>query len=346
MKRILTTTWILSFFALTTFAQQKVILQSNGNASVFGGASAFTDAYDAASDDDTLYLSGLQFSVPSAFNKKIAIFGSGYHPNHTEATGVARLSGTINMKVEAAGSHFEGIYFNNSIVFGAAKIDDITINHCFIKDGITLNGLDNDFSDNIIISECIITGAFNGMNTKNLIFNNNILFYSSYRVFMNVRNSAWVYNNIIIGESKSNVNANMIQGVSGSLIENNIIFNIGNSRFYGDVLNNTFNNNVFNWEPTDDLNNTWNNNFTGVDFVSMFTNYTGNSFSFEADYHLSDPASYQGTTDNQVGIYGGINPFKENSRPSNPQITNKNIGNSSDVDGKLSVEIEVEAQDD
>ena len=346
MTRFFTTTLVLSFFALTSFAQQRVILQSNGNASVFGGASAFTDAYDAASNGDTLYLPGLQFSVPSAFDKSLTIFGTGYHPDHTEATGVTRLSGTININAGATGSHFEGIYFTHNISFAAAKIDNVTIKRCFITTGVTLNGLSDDLSDNITISECIITGTFNGRLTKNLIFENSILFHATRGMFINIRSNAWVHNNIIIGSSSDVNSIRMIFGLSDSLFENNIFYDAGGSRHFSDVSNNTFNNNVFSWNPTGDANNTWNNNFTGVNIPDIFINYTGNSFSFEADYNLVEPASYQGTTGNQVSIYGGLNPFKDNTRPSNPQILSKDIQNSTDVDGNLGVEIEVEAQDE
>ena len=345
MKTIFTIAGLMVLAVSTVMAQQRVILESGTSTTVFGGENAFVQAYDEASDGDTLYLPGLQFSLPSFFQKRLTIYGTGYHPDHAEVTGQTRLTGTLRLYAEASGSRFEGILFAGPVHFQAQIIENLSFHRCYFEGSISLNGSTDAPSDNISFSECIILGDFNGHNTKNLIFHNNILFNPGRGMFINIRRNAWVHNNIIIGKSSDVNSTRMIYGLSDSLFENNIFYDAGGSRHFSDVSNNTFNNNVFNWNPTGDASNTWNNNFTGVNIPDIFINYTGDSFSYEADYNLVEPEGFEGTTGNQVSIYGGLSPFKENTRPSNPQIMSVDIGQGTDEKGMLHIQVEVEAQD-
>ncbi len=350
MKEIVFIVVSLSIFAVSAFGQNRVILESNGISKVFGGSNAFQDAYEVAVNGDIIYLPGMQFTPPAAIDKSITLYGAGYHADHTQATGLTKLTrNVLTIGVNAAGSHFEGIYFDGNVSFANARIDNVIIKRCYIGGNLTLNGLAEDFSENIKISENIITGSFNGIRTANLVFNNNIIINNTYDIFINLSNNAWIHNNIIVGRGllvTSNWTSRfVIRNISGSLFENNIIYNTHTSSYtFTEVSNNTFNNNVFSYDPTGDETNNWSDNFTGVTIEEMFENYTGHAYSFEADYKLVNPAIFIGTTGNQVGIYGGLQPFKANTRPSNPQIINKNIANSTNEEGKLEVEIEVEAQ--
>ncbi len=347
--RILTTTIVLSFLTLTSFAQKKVVLQTNGETNVFTGIDGFLEAYNVAVDGDTIYLPGLQYNSPTNIEKRIVVYGTGYHPYHTEIMGQTVLL-SLNLANGASGSHFEGLYLNGNVIFAAAKIDDIVIKRCYIEGSVSLNGTATELSDNIRISENMINGRFSGSNTSNLVFNNNIIKNYTNSLISNIGNNAWIHNNVIIGRGfYQNYNRPMIVNVSDSQIENNIIYNTGSSSYsfaFSDVSNNTFNNNVFEFDPTSDLTNQWNNSYVDIEVPVIFQNYTGNDFSFDDDLKLINPTDFVGTTGNQVGIYGGLNPFKENTRPSNPQIITKNIQNSTDVDGNLGVDIEVEAQEE
>jgi len=349
MKAILTIAGLIFLAVSTSMAQQRVVLESGDTTTAFGGANAFVNAYNAASDGDTLYLPGLQFSVPNPFEKQLTIYGAGYHPDHTEVTGQTRLSGSLNLRAGASGSHFEGLYFNDGISYAAEKIDNLTFTRCYFGSNVTLDGLAETPSENINISESVIMGSLNGRRTSGLALVNNLLISGLYSIITNIENGL-IGNNIIVGQgysiNRSPWRRDMIASVTDSLFENNIFYNTQTASYtFRNVANNTFNNNAFNWNPTGDANNTWNNNFTGVSIPDLFVNYTGNSFDFEADYNLVDPESYQGTTGNQVGIYGGHNPFKANTRPSNPQILSVEIGHGTDDQGMLHVELEVEAQE-
>ncbi len=78
---------------------------------------------------------------------------------------------------------------------------------------------------------------------------------------------------------------------------------------------------------------------------NFFVDQEGAVFDYTHDYHLQSPAQYVGTDGTQVGIYGGMHPFKEGSVPMIPHVISKSISHSIDAEGKLQVEIEVSAQD-
>lgn len=81
------------------------------------------------------------------------------------------------------------------------------------------------------------------------------------------------------------------------------------------------------------------------DFASIFKTYTGAKLDLldSENFQLTDAAKtqYLGTDGTEVGIYGGNLPF--DPTPSNPQITKCNVAAKSTADGKLSVDIEVNA---
>ena len=75
-------------------------------------------------------------------------------------------------------------------------------------------------------------------------------------------------------------------------------------------------------------------------------NQSGGSFSYTHDYHLVSPTTYLGTDSTQVGIYGGIFPYKTAAVPLNPHISSQSIPMATDVNGMLNININVNAQDD
>ena len=81
------------------------------------------------------------------------------------------------------------------------------------------------------------------------------------------------------------------------------------------------------------------------DYASLFKTYTGANLDLldSENFQLTDAAKtqYLGADGTEVGIYGGNLPF--DPTPSNPQITKCNVATKSTADGKLSVDIEVNA---
>ena len=339
LKRKIVTVMIIlaGFAAITAEAQQRVVLQSSGEMTTFATANSFRDAYDAASDGDTIYLPGIEFSSPSTFDKKLVVFGTGHHPDATEATGQTIVN-SLSLGSGAAGSHFEGFRVNGNVNFASnTKIDDVTIKRLHITGNISILGTDPDnISDNITIRECI-SGTIDAQNTTNLeIFN----------CFINGRvnrlsNNGWVSNSVIINHMDN------FREVHQSNIENNIVINTSTGSTYRGVsisTGNTFSNNIFSKDPTDNEENTWVNNHVDVDPEGLFINYSG-PFSYDADYNLANPGDYKGTTGNEVGLYGGLNPAKPTSIPFVPHIIEHTIATSVNEQGEIEVSISVEAQD-
>ena len=340
LKRKIVTVMIImaAFFAITADAQQRVVLQSEGEMTTFATANSFIDAYNAASDGDTIYLPGIEFSSPSPFNKRLVVYGTGHHPAATEATGETIISGLL-LDSGAAGSHFEGFRVNGNVTFTSnTKIDDVTLKRLHITARILITGTNPDNnSDNISIIECI-SGEIDAQNTKNLkIFN---CFIQSR--IMNLANNGWVSNSVIVygGHNFTNVHQ--------SNIENNIVITPIASWSYQGVNDNssgnTFSNNVFSKDPTGLENNTWVNNHVDVDPEDLFVNYS-RPFSYDADYNLVNPGAYQGTTGNEVGLYGGLSPAQPTAIPVVPHIIEHTIATSVNEQGEIEVSISVEAQE-
>ena len=348
MNRIFILALVLNAFTLTSLAQHNVILQSDGETTIFSSSNGFIDAYNAAVDGDTIYLPGLQYSSPSPIEKRITVYGTGYHPQHTQATGRTRING-FRFGEGSSGSHFEGMYVSSGIRLIGGLIEDITLKRMHVDAGISLNASSVEFCEecnNIQITESVFH-FFNGQYSEitNLqIFNNIICNQGGQILNINntnpgVTNVAWISNNVIIRNG-----ATLIGGVYNSLFENNIFIRHSTSGFFSNYHGNTFRNNAFDFNPTTNEENSFENNYPSISRNAFFVDFPGAIYQPDNNYHIENPETYLGTTGNQIGIYGGISPFKENTRPTNPQIKAKDISHSTNEEGKLSIEIEVEAQ--
>jgi hypothetical protein len=78
---------------------------------------------------------------------------------------------------------------------------------------------------------------------------------------------------------------------------------------------------------------------------NLFVNYVYDTpFSYSYDYHLSTLGLGLSSFDTtQLGVYGGTNPFKDESIPVNPHIQSATIQQNSN-NGLLNVNIQVQAQ--
>jgi hypothetical protein len=333
MTRFITISALLIFVANALMAQQKVVLQQNGTAIVFSGTQPYVDAYNAAANGDTLYLPGIRLTTPH-INKKLVIFGTGHYPDSTLATGKTIVGG-FTIQENASGSHFEGLHVDGGITFDTnKKIDNVTIRRCHINDIINIAGTGTNNCDNVVIQENVIRNYIYGNNAVNPVVQNNII----GRGISAISRNGWIANNIIMGNGSFTYS---LTNISQCFLENNII----SSSYYAEtnVIHNTFHNNVFNYNPTASTLNNYSGNFVNVDFATLFVNYVA-PFDYAANYHLQQPASYKGTTDNEVGIFGGLKPYKEGAMPVNPHISEKSIAPKTDEEGKLNVTIKVNAQ--
>ncbi len=344
--------FITLVFLLTSFAvlsQKKVALHSNGSASFFIGATPFNDAYTAAVDGDTIYLPGGVFASPGNINKRIVVYGIGHHPDSSAVMGETIITGNTSVQSGAAKSHFEGLKFSSGYFHYSGVADSIIIKRSYLS-AINFN---NFASVGTQVIENVIVGSINGAGSINTVIANNII--KKYgEVLTNFANQAWIRNNIIVGSgslTSGYIDRYVINNITDCLFDNNIIFNEGSGSTFRinyvlspTVSNNTFKNNVFNITPDLTL-NTQENNYFDVVSSTFFNNYTALTFDYAEDLHLVSPASYIGTTGNEVGIYGGFTPAKIGMIPVNPHYQFKIIAPATDVNGDLQIQIKVEAQD-
>lgn len=322
------------FSSFTANAQQKVALHSNGVTTIFGGTNPFTNAYNAASTGDTIYLPGGNLSLPAAIDKGLVIIGAGHYPDSTMATTKTVLVGNLTISQNADNLHIEGVEISGNISFTTNhKVDFVKIKRCKFS-SLTYPGTRTTPSENNEITECVIVGNIDLSNSISSLISNSIIHGQILKGL-----DMGFSNNILFFNS-----AFTFRETNQSIISNNIFMT--SSAIYVHYLceSNTFIKNVFAFIPSAELNN-FIDNYNSVVLNTVFVNQSGYAFNYAHDYHLNTPASYLGTDGSQVGIYGGMFPYKEGAVPNNPHFQIKNIAPQTDVNGDLNIQIQVEAQD-
>lgn len=332
------------FYTPMLFSQGIIALHHNGNTQIFKGTSAFSQAYNAAQNGDTLYLSGGYF-WPVNINKRLVIFGAGHNPDSTQATTQTIIQGTIYLEPDADSIYIEGLYINGNIQYSNSnhKIDYVTIRRCIFTD-ISFSGDRSTPSLHNLIEHNVILNHADFSNTEQLLFRNNIFqnrFHHAY--------NAVITNNIFLRSLHWSYYGGVpLYNVDNSLVQNNIFFNV--SPYYGNLgflecENSQFYKNLFITTPNY-TSNIQSGNYHDYPQANIFVNCPSDAFSYTYNYHLQNPSTLLGTDGTQVGIYGGSAPWKEGSVPKNPHIIQKNIAPQTDNNGMLNIQIKVGAQNE
>ncbi len=327
-------TLIIAIATSMTVNAQTIALHSSTGVQIIKGTTALATAYTAAQSGDTLYLSGSTFTPPPAFDKQLTIFGAGHYLDSTLATGKSFISGSLILSENADNFYLEGVEITGNLTFSTNNsVNNVTIKRCKINGTTTIGGNLSNPSNNLALIGNVFISPINLSNATNVMIANSII--------------------------QTGLNPSY-----GTLFSNNIFLNTATSYyFYGD--NNILNNNIFlNHWISGGTGNVYNNNlfesatptygatptiigsYTGIAQSAIYVNQTGSAFNYAHDYHLQAPTTYIGTDGSQVGIYGGTFPYKEGAVPLNPHIQIKNIAPTTDVNGDLQIQIQVEAQED
>ena len=346
MKRILWISVFIIFYNVPDlYPQIAVALHTSGEGEArevifYYRSDGFQQAYAEAVDGDTIYLPGGTFTPPLSITKQLVIFGAGHYPDATTETGKTYINGEMRLAAGADHLHLEGLH----ITGGFSTLTNVSVNHirvvrCFISGNISMRGDKTNASTNISFTGCVINSS--GVN-----------------YFDNIVNLA-IHNSIIGGR---------INGSEANLFSNNIFFfTTNNAYIFNSSDNNTIRNSIFYhssniyWVSVS-TGNTWRNNIIpatapifgtgdtdtgnhkGVAFSPVFVSQSGNAFSYADDYNLVNPVTYPGTDGTQVGLYGGVFPYREMAVTIAPHIKSSSVGSKTDADGKIEVEITVEAQ--
>lgn len=335
MKKIIFS-FVFILLAIVVFAQQKVALNRNGTTEIYGGSDPFNDAYLAASSGDTIYLPGGNLPYPATIDKSLVIIGAGHYPNATVATNRTVLNGSLTISENADNLHLEGIEITGTLGFSNNhKVDGVVLKRCRIN-AIIYYGSGITPCINNTIRECVINAHVDFSNAKSSLFSNNIVGST-----INNGIEIGVSNNILFYNNYSAVFVNL----DNSSISNNIIFQntYDMSYIHQSCELSTFSNNIFRGVPTPGS-NIFVNNHNSVDITGLFVNQTGNTFDYTHDYNLVNPGTYLGLDGKQVGIYGGLFPFKESALPVNPNIVSKTISPQTTAGGELNIQVQVKAQ--
>lgn len=331
-------------------AQTSIAVNHNGDDKFY---STLDSAVVNSATGDVINIPGGAFSLNGTLviNKEIHLIGVGHHPDSTAATGRTLLNGSISIQNGASNGSISGILLNGNIEIGRTDVTDVvtnfTIERCnFGNLTFNKNGIQNNACSNLTIKENVINRAIDGGNSKNNGFFNN--FFS--KALMD-----FVQNNIF----KNNLINYIYGNINGCVFENNIFYSFTN-RYYTlnyqsyldgtsddyPAINCVFNNNMHVSYLSKALQNSEKSNYTSQTISSIFGEFVPN-YSYSANYHIlsTSPGHNGGTDGTDVGLYGGVFPWKDGSLPSNPHIQKCTISGKTDNSGKLQVNITVKAQD-
>ncbi|MFO7524844.1 MAG: NosD domain-containing protein [Ignavibacteriaceae bacterium] len=346
MKKISTIfIFILAFNYPVLYAQIAVALHTEGvggqrTVNYYYQSDGFHKAYADAAGGDTIYLPGGAFDPPALIEKQLVIYGAGHYPGATAATGKTIINGTIHLGAGADNVHIEGlevsggldtrldVAVNNLTVIRSRFISDVNFQGTRIEPGTTCKS--------VIFIGCVFDNSLQLRNVENAAvynsvfgstlyhsdaneFSNNIFLNSGYKIYYSNNNH---FKNNIFSMSAASY---LVRYSEGNIFTRNILQN--SSPGYGIAA-----------QATD--------NWTGIDISTLFANQSGQVFSYDHDYHLVSPETYIGTDGTtQIGIYGGVFPYKEGAVPSTPHITSSSVSPGSDAEGNIQVDITIEAQE-
>ena len=343
MTKIITLACSCLLIAAQITAQRVVTLHSSSGVSAFSSVNPFVDAYNAASNGDTIYLPGGVVNPPGNFSKRLYIYGAGMHPDSTQATFPSVINGGINFNhADANHTHIEGVQILGTFsVTSNLQMTGLTVKRCYITGGITISGSGStNLSSNFGFIESVLLGDANIFFLTNSTFSNCLF---TGRITSSKGNN--FENNISLYQGSGSFStAYVFFSCDNNNIKNNIFINTLNSRAFSGS-GNIISNNLFcatspNFSGADIVIN----NYLGVPQQDIFVNQQGNSFSFSHDYHLQNPSLYLGTDGTEVGIFGGIFPVKPKYVPINPHIVSKNIAPTTNNQGELEIQIQVAGQ--
>lgn len=333
-------TFCISLLIISFVNAQSKIAVVNGTTGATQMVTTMDSAVSTANNGDNIYLPGGGFTLSTALDKSVHIYGAGYDQDSSNATGITVVN-PIQITSGASNGSIEGIYFTNTL---SIAVSNYTFKYCYLQSGIQFGqNSDGSGSTNLVINNCYIGDYFNSIYgdfgslsgtvglTNSFIFNNIIVSY----VKIGAQNT--FANNIFFLSSSSAAR-------SSSCTYNNNVFQFNEG---GNCSNAIFNNNI-NAFPSISNGNTGTANASETFNNSFINSGTGPIYTYNVhnDYHLktSSLGHNAGTDGKDVGIYGGIISWKDGSMPSNPHISSKNVSQQTDANGNLKATFVVKAQ--
>lgn len=348
MKKF-TILFLLLFASIFTYAQNQVAtLQHNDTiTNVFYGANAYSSAYNASVNGDVITLSSGTFNAVN-IEKSITIRGAGCLYDSVTQVMPTIISGDFSLRHDCIS--FEGIWFTGFVytyqhAYGWTTVTTSN-NVNFLKCNINKIGYGgNDYYGNAAnwqFVDCIIyefkswnqNSWNNNHSFTNMSIINSVVRFITYS-HNDIYNPTSIYNSIILFNSTLDINNIMaynsiIATSSGHDLSNNTFFNCieiktgETSLFEGQIAQNVMEVN---------------------DYSDVFETFDGN-ISYDNIYQLNNSiaSSFLGNDGTEVGIYGGMIPYKP--RPSYMILKSCNVASQTNENKKLSVEMELLGPED
>jgi len=342
MKRLISLVAVLACMAVGYAQSALVATLNHGEAvSVFYGASALAEAYDAATHGDVITLSNGTFNSVN-IAKNITVRGAGMD----EAGPCTRIDGNFYLygvpdSVDATGHlTLEGLYHDGTIYY-ATKDSTYTSpikNAHFVKcrlNTINRRYADKDVLQNAVFLQCRIKGGLYLYNLGCYAHCINSVMYTPI-ASSSAKDTQFEFTNCLVigypGDWDHSLFTNCILKITSSspvpsscMVSNCLGIGYKTSTF--DIFQNLYPANKY-------------GTIKEADIATIFKTFTG-TYSDTETFELTDEAKaqYLGTDGTEVGIYGGSLPFTTES--SLPKIKKFNVASKSTEDGKLKVEIEV-----
>lgn len=333
-----------------SYAQHNLVATLNHDdaVSVYYGANALKDAHAAADHGDVITLSSGSFNATD-ITKAITLRGAGMQTDTINNVSPTTLVGDFKIQIADSITEMltvEGIAHNKTISvngtlngsrFVKSRFEQVEVAgsllngcflHCKIKEGLTFTSANRSSTCSILasyVSCCASYGA-------TLQFVNSILktsdkktAYGYIATLSSFSNSSFL-NCILIGcnkvSSAYNDPASLDRLPSSAYVYNCVAMNTYN---HADCFKNILN--YTNWNSY---------------YVDVFADFKG-TYNDGISFELTDSAktTFLGIDGTQVGIHGGDFPF--DPTVSVPQITKFEVGKQSTADGKLNIDIEVNA---
>lgn len=235
------------------------------------------------------------------------------------------------------GGSLTGLYTQDAIVFGNGTNDGNINNYNVSRCNVSYIASNSNLAANNLFYENIVRTNISMANAQSNAFYNNIIAGS----LVNVGANNVFKNNTFLSPDLYGNPSNILN----SVFENNVFISVNSLASFN---NNIFNNNLFVENLTFPYNaNIGSNNIVNQAQNSIFISQSGNTFSYNQNYHLkaTSPGVNAGTDGKDIGIYGGLFPWKDGSVPNNPHIQSKTISGTTDQNGNLQINIKVKAQD-
>jgi hypothetical protein len=338
MKRISLLLIVVFFVSGGLKAQNLIAVQNGGNPAFY---LALDSAIIHAQNGDTIYLSGGPFQISVPLAKRLILVGAGCDQDSSSATSRTYLVGDITFGSGSNYSILTGVEVTGS-VYSAQFVENVEIRRCHIN-GLRLYSSCNGwiFSGNIMDG---FIGSYDDPGAGNCLFTNNLIqgqMGALYTYIPGFTNCVFRNNLFFANANGFSYNSSYSPLVAqSSVIENNIftgilIYAIPNLLKVG---LSTLRNNIFIHDWSCPAGCLCTNNISPNDLNDLF---------IEGSYHLqsSSPGINGGTDGTDIGIYGGLFPWKEGQIPFNPHIQKKTISGTTDPNGNLNVNIKVAAQD-